>query len=137
MATKKQTAAAAAPAEALTKALKGYDQLVAEGKDNLDAIAQANTAAVAGATRFNEELAAYLKAAYDAHLAAAKALAGAKTVEEAVELQRGHVQATFETALAKGAELSETARGVANDVVEPLQARTKVAFEKLMTPLAA
>ena len=148
MATKKQNAAVATPAEALqaagrqtveavTKAFKGYDELVAAGKDNLDAVVQANTAAVAGAKRLNTEFSAYLKAAYKANLEVAKAVTGAKTVQEAVELQTVHARATMDTALTKGAELSEVAIAVANDVAEPLQARTKVAFDKLMTPLAA
>ena len=148
MATKKQNAAVAAPAEAIqaagrqtaeavTKAFKGYDELVAAGKDNLDAVVQANTAAVAGAKRLNTEVSAYLNAAYKANLAVAKALTGAKTVHEAVELQTGHVRATLDTAFAKGTEISEVAFAEANDVAEPLQARTKVVFDKLMTPLAA
>lgn len=137
MATKKQVPAVVAPAEAAAKALKGMDELVAVGKGNLEAVVQANTAAVAGAKRLNTELAAYVRAAYEANLAAAKALAGAKTVEEAIELQNGHVRATVETAIAKGNELSEVALTVANDVAEPLQARAKVTFDKLLTQVAA
>ena len=137
MATKKQKLPVVAPAEAVTQTLKGVEELVALGKGNLEAVAQANTAAVAGAKRLNTEIAAYVKAAYEANLAAAKALAGAKTVQEAVELQNGHVRASFDTAIAKGTELSEVALAVANDVAEPLQARTQVALDKLMTPLAA
>ena len=137
MATKKQTLPVAAPAEAVTKTLKGVEELVALGKGNLEAVAQANTAAVAGAKRLNTEIAAYVKAAYEANLAAAKALTGAKTVQEAIELQNGHVRASVDTAIAKGTELSEVALTVANDVAEPLQARAKVALDKLMTPLAA
>ena len=137
MATKKQAPAVATPAEAMTKTLKGMEELVAVGKGNLEAVVQANTAAVAGAKRFNTEVAAYLKAAYEANLAAAKALAGAKTVQEAVELQNGHVRASFDTAVAKGTELSEVAMAVANDVAEPLQARAQVTLDKLMAPIAA
>ena len=137
MATKKQVPAVVAPAEAVTKTLKGIDELVAVGKGNLDAVVQANTAAVAGAKRLNTELAAYARAAYEANLAAAKALAGAKTVEEAIALQNGHVKATVDTAVAKGTELSEVALAVANDVAEPLQARAQVTIDKLLTPVAA
>ena len=137
MATKKQAPAVMAPAEAVTKTLKGLDELVAVGKDNLEAVAQANTMAVAGAKRINTELAAYVRAAYEANLAAAKALAGAKTVQEAIELQNGHLKATVDTAIAKGTELSEVALAVANDVAEPLQARAQVTIDKLMTPVAA
>lgn len=148
MATKKHKADLTAPyaalqaaggqaAEAVTKALKGYDELAAVGKDNLDALMQANEAATAGAKRLNTEFAANLKAAYEANLAIAKALTGVKTVHEAVELQTGHVQATLDTAIAKGTELSELALAVANDVANPLQARTKVVLDKLLTQVAA
>ena len=148
MATKKQKAAVEAPyaalqaagqktAETVTKTLEGYNELVAVGNSNLDAVAQANTTALAGARRLNAEFAAYLKGAYEANLAATKALTGAKTVQQAVELQTGYAQATLDKALTEGAKVSELALAVVNDVVEPLQARTKVAVEKLLTPLAA
>ena len=148
MATKKHNDPVAAPyatlqaagrqmVEAATKTLTGYDELVAVGKDNMNAVAQANTAAGAGAQRLNTEIAAYLKGAYEASLVASKALTGAKTVQQAVELQTGHVQASLDTAFTKGAEISEVALAVANDVTVPLQARVKVAFDKLLTPLAA
>ena len=148
MATRKGKAAPAAPHaalkavgdkanEAATKAFKGYDELVAVGKDNVDAVVRANTAATAGVTRINTQVAANLKAAYEANLAFAKALSGVKTVPEAVELQIGHVRASLDAAIANGTELSALALKVANDVSEPLQARTKVAIDTLLTPLAA
>ncbi|MDX1576427.1 MAG: TIGR01841 family phasin [Kiloniellales bacterium] len=148
MATKKRNAAPAASHaarkavggmanEAATKAFKGYDELVAAGKDNLDAVVRANTAATAGMTRLNSQVAANMKAAYEANLAFAKALSGVKTVNEAVELQAGHVRASLDMAITNGTELSEIALKAANDVAEPLQARTKFAIDTLLTPAAA
>ncbi len=138
MAQRKQMAVAAMPnpAEAMKKALNGYEDLIALGKDNLKALAQANAAAMAGAGQINAELAAYARDAQEANLAAAKVLTGAKNVQELVELQAGHVQATLDAALAKGTQVTELAVAVANDVAEPLQARAKVAVEKVMAPLA-
>ena len=148
MANSKQNAAFAAPYEAfqaageqavtaMTKAFAGYDELVALGKANLDAAIQVNTATVAGAQKLNTAFADYVKATVEANIAAAKALTGVKTVQEAVELQTGHVRANLDSALAKGSELSELALSVANDVAEPLQAQTKVAFDKLLKTRAA
>ncbi len=148
MATKKQKAAVDAPyavlqaasaksVEAVTKALEGYDELVVIGKDNLDAVVQANTAALAGAQRLNAEFAAYVKGAYEANLAATKALSGAKSVQQAVDLQTGYMQAALDKAMAESAKVSELALAAANEVAAPLQARTKVAVDKLFTPHAA
>ncbi len=123
--------------ENVTKTFQGYEQLVALGKANLDAVAEANTAAFAGVQRLNNEVASYFKAAYDANVAASKGVAAAKTVREAMELQTAHVEAFLKTTLAKTNEVSELAFAVANEVAQPLQARTKVAFDELSAPLAA
>lgn len=125
------------PAEAMTAAFTGYDNMVALGKGNFAAVMQANAAALAGAQRLNSVFAAYLQTAYEANLAVAQALAGTKSVQEAMTLQSGHLQASLESAMTKSSELSEVALEVANDVAEPLQARTKVALDKLMAPVAA
>ena len=71
------------------------------------------------------------------NLAMAKALAGAKTVQDMVELQKGHVEATLNKAVTTGTRLSETTMTVANDVAEPLRARAKLALDRVLTPLAA
>ena len=61
---------------------------------------------------------------------------GAERLNAAVELQTSHVRDSVDTALAQGTELSEFALEVANDVAEPLKARTKVALDTLRKPIA-
>ena len=109
-----------------------YAVFQAAAKDNLEAVAQANSAAVAGAQKLNSEVSAYLNGVYEANLAASKAVFAAKTVQEAVDLQTDHVRASVDAALTKSAELSQVAASVANDVAQPLQARTKVALDALL-----
>ncbi len=123
--------------ENVTKAFQSYEQLFALGKANLDAVAEANTAAFAGVQRLNNEVANYFKAAYDANVAASKNVAAAKTVREAIDLQTAHIEAFLRTSFAKTNEVSELAFSVVNEVAQPLQARTKVALEEFSTPLAA
>lgn len=133
MATTKQKTAA----DPMTAALAGYDDLVALGQENFTAVMKANATALAGAQRLNGQVANYMKATYEANMAVARDMVDAKSVEDAVKLQSGHIKATVDTAMAKGAEFSEAALAVANDVAEPLQARAKVTFDRLMKPLAA
>ena len=123
--------------ETVTQAFKGYDELIAAGKENIDAVVKANTAAAAGAERLGTAFVEHLNGAYEANVAAAKALGAAKTVEEAVRLQTDHVVASFDAAVTKGTELAEVAATVAKEVTDPLQARAKVAFEATLKPLAA
>ena len=63
--------------QALDRALKSYDELVAASKANLDALLQANTAAYNGAKQLNDEIVAYAKARHEANIAASKALSAA------------------------------------------------------------
>jgi len=148
MATKKQTATAAASltslkaadkqaTDALNQALQSYQELVAASKANLDAMIEANTAAYKGVKQLSDEILAYTKARHEANVAVSKALTAAKTVKEAMQLQQEHVQASLESALSKGSELSEVAVSVASQVIEPLQARGKDTMEKIFSPNAA
>jgi len=144
MATKKQTATSAASltslkaadqqaTDALNQALKSYQDLVTASKANLDAMIEANTTAYKGVKQMSDEILAYTKARHEANVAVSKALTAAKSVQEAMQLQQDHVQKSLESVISKGGELSESAVSLANQVMEPLQARGKDAMEKLFT----
>ncbi|HMB75213.1 MAG TPA: phasin family protein [Kiloniellaceae bacterium] len=148
MATKKQTATAPASltslkaadqqaTDALNQALKSYQDLIAVSKANLDAMIEANTTAYNGVKQMSDEILTFAKARHEANLSVSKALSAAKTVKEAMQLQQAHVQASMESAISKSGELSESAVSLANQVIEPLQARGKDTMEKIFAPKAA
>jgi phasin family protein len=68
---------------------------------------------------------------------AAKALMGAKTLREAVDLQTDLAKSNFDKFIAESTKLSEMSVKVANEAFEPINARVNVAVEKLLKPIAA
>ena len=67
----------------------------------------------------------------------AKALLGAKTLREAVDLQTDFAKTSFDKFVGESTKLSEMSVKVANEAFEPINARLNVAVEKLMKPVAA
>ena len=132
-------AALAAGKQAYDKALKAwkdYDQYAVVGKDNLEAVVKANTAAIAGAEQLNKELIAVAQNAWKVDVELAKALAAVKSVDELVDLQKDYLLAKTDAAFAEGGKLADMTATVANDVATPLQAQAKVTMEKLFKPVA-
>src|SRR4029077_12962276 len=109
MATKKTTTQSAEPIdtalatgveamkEGFEKAVKGYDQIVAFGKDNAEAVLKSANAAGKGIETINSEVFAYVRKSAEDSVTATKAVFSSKTVEQAFQLQSEFGKAMFET----------------------------------------
>lgn len=118
-------------------AFKGYDDIKGQGKDNLDAVVRANSVLAKGVETLGQEMIGFATASVAAQVAAAQALAGAKTFQVVIELQNTYARASFDQFVAESARLSELTLKVASETAEPLQARVKHTVETLFKPLAA
>lgn len=105
------------------KAAKGYEQFVALGKDNAEAVLQSATVAGKGIESLNSEVFAFSRAAVEESLAATKALLASKTVQEMLEIQSGYAKSAFESYLAEVNKVREMTLDTAKASSEPLQAR--------------
>ncbi|NBU29298.1 MAG: phasin family protein, partial [Caulobacteraceae bacterium] len=81
------TAGNAAFKDQVEKSLASLNEMNTHSKKNLEAVVASVTAATKGAESLGALAMAYSKRAMEDQVAAAKALAGAKSVQEAVELQ--------------------------------------------------
>jgi phasin family protein len=143
MATKKSTNHSAEPidtalasgAEAMKegfeKAVKGYDQFVAFGKDNAEAVLKSANLAGKGIESMNSEAFAYARKSAEESVAATKAVLSSKTIEEAFQLQSEFSKAVFETYVDQLAKFGDMALAAARHAAEPLQARA-TAFADLV-----
>ena len=135
MATKKTTTHGAEPlettlltgAEAIKdgfeKAAKGYDQFIAFGKDNAEAVLKSANAAGKGIETLNSEVLAYTRKSLEEGVAAAKAVLSSKTVEEALQVQSDFGKTAFETYVDQLAKFGDMALAAARHAAEPFQAR--------------
>ena len=106
-------------------------------KDNLEAVVSASNVYAKGFETFGKTWYALTQETVEASAAVAKALLGAKTLKEAVDLQTDFAKTTFDKFVAEGTKLSEMSIKVANEALEPINARVNVAVEKLLKPANA
>lgn len=115
---------------------KGYDEVNALNKANIDAVVKSNTALAKGLESLGNELMAFAQSSIEANVATTKALFGAKTLREVADLQTDLTRSTFDKALAESAKVSEMSVKVANEALQPLQTQTSAAVERLFKPTA-
>ena len=111
--------------------VKGYDDLAAGGKDNVEAAVASGAAYTKGVETIAGEWMAFAKTSLEQNMANAKAVMGAKTVQEMFELQAGFAKNNFDEFVSQSTKVGELAAKVAQDTMEPINARVTVAMGKV------
>lgn len=113
------------------KSLATLNEVNSYSKKNLEAVVASVTAATKGAEALGAQVMAFSKKSMEDQVAAAKALAGAKSVQESVELQTAWVKAAMEGYLAEASKMGEVVAASVKDSVKPLNERVTATVEKL------
>lgn len=133
--------AVAATKEQIEKAsaavLKAYDDMAALNKDGVDAYVSAGNILAKGMEELSKSMFAFAQASAEANVATAKALMGAKTVNDVFTIQAEFARTQFDTMVAESTKMSEYGLKVANEAFEPLQAQANATVEKFFKPVAA
>ena len=117
--------------DGVEKTLAALNDANTVSKQNLEAVVASVTAATKGAEALGAQAMAYSKAAFDNQVTAAKALAGAKSVQEVIELQTAFAKSALETYMAEVSKMSETVSASVKDSVKPLNERVTAVVERL------
>ena len=116
---------------------KRYDEAASFGKANVDACVTCSTVFAKGVESMSKELMGLAQSTVEANVATTKALFGAKTLRELIDLQTEFSRSRFDSLVAESAKLTELSMALANETIEPIQARMNATVEKLMKPIAA
>jgi phasin family protein len=108
---------------------KGYDELAVLGQGNFDAFIQSNSVVAKGFEVIGKEFLAFAQRSVEGHMAQARALIGAKDMQEFVDLQNDFAKRRLADTLAETAKLTELSTQVANEAIEPLQKRVDATVE--------
>ncbi len=117
--------------DSVEKSLASLNDVNAHSKKNLEAVVASVTAATKGAEALGAQAMAYSKQTVEDHVSAAKALAGAKSVQEAVELQTAWAKSALETYMAQVGKMGETVAASVKDSMKPLNERVTALVEKV------
>ena len=116
--------------DSVEKSLAALNELNAHSKQNLEAVVASVTAATKGAEALGAQAIAYSKKSVEDHVAAAKSLTSAKSVQEVVELQTAWAKSALEGDLAEVNKASETVAASVKETLTPLNARVTATVEK-------
>lgn len=123
------TSGAAAFKDSIEKSIAALTDLNAHSKKNLEAVMASVTAATKGAESLGAEAMAYSKKSMEDHVAAAKTLAGAKSVQEAMEYQTSFAKTAFEGYVAEMKKMAELASTSVKESLSPINERVTAMVE--------
>lgn len=113
------------------KSLAQLNEMNLHSKKNFEAVVASVTAATRGAESLGAHALAYSKKAMEDQMAAAKALAGAKSVQEAVELQTSWVKSAMESYMSEFNKVSELVASSVKEAAKPINERVTATVEKI------
>jgi phasin family protein len=119
--------------ETLIAAVKApsHEEISAFGKANVDAIVHANKVLAQGVEALSREVMSATQASFGAAQAAAKALIGAKTLADVVELNRKFTKASFERFVGDTTRISELSAKLAQEALAPIASRVTHVVEQV------
>ena len=116
---------------------KGYEDIAAFNKANIDAVIQANQILARGIEDFSKEVMSISKSSVESATSAAKAMFAVRSLKEMMELNAEHTKSMFDNFMSNSTKLSEMSVKVATDAMSPVTARVQLAVEKAIKPSAA
>jgi phasin family protein len=112
------------------RSIAAFDGFTSNSKLNLEALSDSVSAAAEGAQTLSAQAAAYTKKALEDHVAVAKKLAAAKSVQEALDIQTGYAKSAVEGYLAEFTRWSDLAAASMQRSLKPINDRVAAAAEQ-------
>ncbi|MBT7944171.1 MAG: phasin family protein [Alphaproteobacteria bacterium] len=123
--------------KAATDAVKGYEQAVAYGKENVDAVMKSNAIFAKGLQDINAVLFGLAQSSLENSVAATKTLFDCKTVADVIDAQAELAQAGYTKAVEDSRKISEMSAKVAEAASQPITKQVNATVEKFSKPIAA
>jgi phasin family protein len=116
--------------ENLAKAMKTTEEMVAFSKGNMEAFIKASQIFTNGMQGLSKHIASSTQASVEETVAMTKAIAGVKSVKEAVDLQSGFARSMMEKMMADTGNITDASMKLTEQAIAPLTARMTLAVEK-------
>ena len=118
--------------EKVDEAVKGYDQFAVFGKENVEAFVAAGNVATKGMESLTAEWLTYGKQSIEDSISATKAMMGAKTLQELIDLQTAFTKSSLDSFVNQGTKVTELTAKVAQDTFAPINGRVNAAVDKVV-----
>ncbi len=120
----------------IDQALKAFEDAGASSKDTYEAFVASFNIAVKGVEGVSAETAAYTKKAVEDLVSTSKAVVGAKSLREVVDIQNDYTKAAFDAFLAFTNKIGEMTVQFTQDAIEPVSRQLGTSFKKFAQPVA-
>jgi phasin family protein len=117
--------------DGIEKSIAALYEINAHSKKNLEAMIASMTAAAKGAETVGARAIAFSKKSVEDQLAAGKALASAKSVQEVVELQTNYAKNALEAMVTEVNEIAGAVSGSMKDAMSPINERVTAMVERV------
>jgi hypothetical protein len=101
--------------------LKGFEEFQKVGKDGFDATVRSFGEVNKGFQAIAAEITDYSKKAFEDGTRAFEQLIGAKTIEQAIEIQSQYAKKAYDNYIAEVSKLGEMYAGLARDAYKPVE----------------
>lgn len=115
--------------ENMGKAMKAAEEFATMGQGNIEAFVKAGQIWATGMQDLSKQMVASTQHAVDETVANAKALAGVKSVKEAMDIHARFVKVSMEKAVTEGQKFSEAVFRLAEQAAAPITARVQYVAE--------
>lgn len=116
--------------EGMEKAMKTAEEIVAFGQGNMAALVRSGQIWATGLQDLGKQVAATAQGQIADTMTAFKAIAGAKSMKDAIEVQAALARSTIEKTVAESGRISESSLKLAEQAIAPVAARMSLAVEK-------
>ena len=114
----------------MDKAFKTAEDFVSFGQANVEAVVKSGQIWTAGMQDLSKTFAGLAQAQMDHTVATWKALAGIKSLKDAMDLQSSLARTSVESAMAETGKLTDASIKLAEQAIAPITARVTLAVEK-------
>jgi phasin family protein len=116
--------------QGMEKAMRTAEEIVAFGQGNVAAFVRSGQIWAAGLQDLGKQVAATAQGQIADTVTALKAIAGAKSVKDAIELQAALARTAIEKTFAESGRITETSLKLTEQALAPVAARVSLAVEK-------
>ena len=119
--------------DGMEKSMAALNELNAQSKRSLEAVVESVTAATKGVETLSHEAMSYTKKTMEGQVEQAKALSGARSVQEVVELQSSYAKTAMESYIAQMNKATEIMTAAVKESFRPLNERATAMVETLQS----
>ena len=113
--------------------MKTAEQFITFGQGNVEAMVKSGQIVASGLQDLSKQIAANAQAAMDESMSTFRALAGVRSMKEALDLQTSFARTSFEKAMSQTGQITEASFKLAEQAYSPIAGRVSVAVETFKT----